>query len=146
VFSKEDRDERHGFESLSLDGVMQAPGAPDEDTRGGFEHGGWAVPYADADSGRIAAESMANTGALLLGRRSYEGLLAAWNQRGGPFKDILNNTPSGYELRQPVYPPASTRVQGARLGFPLGEGMPRGGGRPFESVRIRVRIRARHFG
>lgn len=60
------------FEKLTLDGVMQAPGRPDEDTRGDFEHGGWSFPYADQIMGTVAGESMANTGALLLGRRTYE--------------------------------------------------------------------------
>lgn len=55
------------FESLTLEGVMQAPGRPDEDRRGNFEHGGWASPYADEVMGRLAAEGMANIGALLLG-------------------------------------------------------------------------------
>jgi hypothetical protein len=63
------------FESLTLDGVMQAPGRPDEDRRGGFEHGGWAVPYSDAAIGKAAQEGMGNTGGLLLGsgRRLFDG-------------------------------------------------------------------------
>ncbi|MEO6714327.1 MAG: dihydrofolate reductase family protein [Mycobacteriales bacterium] len=81
------------FTSLTLDGVMQAPGRPDEDTRGGFKHGGWATPYADEAFGRLASEGMANTGALLLGRRTYEDILPFWNEAGGPFKGMLNNTP-----------------------------------------------------
>jgi len=58
------------FTNLTLDGVMQAPGRPDEDRRGGFEHGGWATPYADHVIAGVAGESMANAGALLLGRRT----------------------------------------------------------------------------
>jgi hypothetical protein len=58
------------FMSLSLDGVIQGPGRPDEDRRGGFEHGGWATPYADSVLGSVAGESMAYTGALLFGRRT----------------------------------------------------------------------------
>ena len=81
------------FESVTLDGVMQAPGRPDEDTRGGFERGGWAAKYADEESGKLAAEGMANTEALLLGRRTYEDLLESWNKQGGPFKDMLNSSP-----------------------------------------------------
>ena len=57
---------------LTLDGVMQAPGRPDEDRRGGFEHGGWSVPYGDAVMGRVMGEEMTTSGALLLGRRTYE--------------------------------------------------------------------------
>ena len=66
------------FTNLTLDGVMQAPGRPDEDRRGGFEHGGWATPYADSVIGSMAGESMAYTGALLLGRRTYEDFYAFW--------------------------------------------------------------------
>lgn len=80
------------FESLTLDGVMQAPGRPDEDTRGGFQYGGWAVPYSDADIGRAAGESMATSGALLLGRRTYEDFCAFWsNQTDNPYTEVLNN-------------------------------------------------------
>jgi acyl-coenzyme A thioesterase PaaI-like protein len=59
------------FENLTLDGVMQAPGRPDEDLRGGFQHGGWATPYADAAMGQASGQVGANAGALLLGRRTY---------------------------------------------------------------------------
>jgi len=58
------------FNHVTLDGVMQAPGRPDEDRRGGFEHGGWAAPRMDAVVG-AAAEGMARGGSLLLGRRTY---------------------------------------------------------------------------
>src|SRR5712692_4276276 len=77
------------FTNLTLDGVMQAPGRPDEDRRGGFEHGGWAVPYAAMTQ---AGESMANTGALLLGRRTYEDFYAVWPKRkDSPFSAMLDN-------------------------------------------------------
>ena len=83
------------FTSLTLDGVMQAPGRPDEDRRGGFEHGGWAIPYADSVLGTISGESMASTGALLFGRRTYEDFYAVWPKRtdDNPFTAVLNNTP-----------------------------------------------------
>jgi hypothetical protein len=58
--------------SVTLDGVMQAPGRPDEDRRGGFRHGGWAVPYADPVMAEAAAEGMSGGGAMLFGRRTYE--------------------------------------------------------------------------
>jgi dihydrofolate reductase len=81
------------FESVTLDGVMQAPGRADEDRRGGFEHGGWAAPYADEVMGRKAAEGMATTGGLLLGRRTYEDFYGFWpNQTDNPFTEALNNT------------------------------------------------------
>src|ERR1700694_5689785 len=82
------------FELVSLDGVMQAPGRPGEDDRGGFKHGGWAASDADPAMGTAAAESMANTGALLFGRRTYEDFYSVWPKRtdGNPFTDVLNNT------------------------------------------------------
>ena len=58
--------------NLTLDGVMQAPGRPDEDVRGGFDRGRWALPFNDPVMGRKMGEGMAQTGALLLGRRTYE--------------------------------------------------------------------------
>ena len=79
--------------SLTLDGVMQAPGRADEDTRGGFEHGGWAQPYNDPVMGSVAAEGMANTGPLLFGRRTYEDFYAFWpHQTDNPFTEVLDNT------------------------------------------------------
>lgn len=76
---------------ITLDGVMQGPARPDEDTRGGFAHGGWAVPYADEASVAKMGERMGEDRAWLFGRRTYEELLAVWNARGGPFKDALND-------------------------------------------------------
>jgi dihydrofolate reductase len=78
--------------NVSLDGVMQAPGRFDEDTRGGFEHGGWALPYNDEVVGRVMGEGMAKTGALLLGRRTYEDFAGYWpRQADNPFTDVLDN-------------------------------------------------------
>jgi dihydrofolate reductase len=77
--------------SLSLDGVMQAPGRADEDTRDGFQHGGWALPYFDPIMGSAAAEGMAAEPALLLGRRTYEDFYAVWpNRTDNPFTEWLN--------------------------------------------------------
>ncbi|HEY9288643.1 MAG TPA: dihydrofolate reductase family protein [Candidatus Dormibacteraeota bacterium] len=79
---------------VSLDGVMQSPGRPDEDTRGGFRFGGWAVLNGDEVLARETGPSSREPGGgLLLGRRSYEEMLSAWNERGGPFKDALNAAP-----------------------------------------------------
>jgi dihydrofolate reductase len=81
------------FNSLTLDGVMQAPGRADEDVRGGFTHGGWAAPYADEIMGRVAGGSMAGTGAILLGRRTYEDFYSVWPKRkDNPYTEVLNNT------------------------------------------------------
>lgn len=77
---------------VSLDGVMQAPGRPDEDTRDGFARGGWAIPYSDEAVVAKMGERMGEDRAFLFGRRTYEQLLAAWNAQGGPFKDALNDT------------------------------------------------------
>jgi dihydrofolate reductase len=77
---------------VTLDGVMQGPGRPDEDTRDGFELGGWAVQRADEAMVAKMGERMGGDPAFLFGRRTYEDLLASWNARGGPFKDALNNT------------------------------------------------------
>lgn len=74
---------------VSLDGVMQAPGRPDEDTRNGFVHGGWGISYSDGASVAKMGELGENP-AFLFGRRTYEDLLTTWNQRGGPFKGALN--------------------------------------------------------
>jgi dihydrofolate reductase len=80
------------FTSLTLDGVMQAPGRPDEDRRGGFAHGGWAQPYNDPVMASVAAEGMANSGSLLLGRRTYEDFYSFWpHQTDNPFTEVLDN-------------------------------------------------------
>ena len=78
--------------NLTLDGVMQAPGRPDEDTRGGFKYGGWAGPYFDPVMGRVMGESMAKAPALLFGRRTYEDFYAVWpNRTDNPFTKVLDN-------------------------------------------------------
>ncbi len=79
------------FQSVTLDGVMQAPGRADEDTRGGFRHGGWANGFADDVSMGFAGEGMAQGGALLFGRRTYEDLLGFWTTttEPNPFTGVL---------------------------------------------------------
>lgn len=77
---------------LTLDGVMQAPAAPDEDTRGGFEHGGWAVPNNDEVMGRVLGEGIAKGGPLLFGRRTYDQFYSYWpHQADNPFTEVLND-------------------------------------------------------
>ena len=78
---------------VTLDGVMQAPGRPDEDTRDGFEAGGWAIAGNDDAMGAKMGQLMGRGFAWLFGRRTYEDLLASWNEQGGPFKDALNDVP-----------------------------------------------------
>jgi dihydrofolate reductase len=67
---------------LTLDGVMQAPGGPDEDPSGGFKHGGWSVNYWDETMGRIMGEAMSAPFDLLLGRKTYEIFAAHWPYAG----------------------------------------------------------------
>jgi len=80
----------------TLDGVVQAPGAPDEDTDGGFEHGGWHLQYFDDIAGNWMVEGYKDIGGFLLGRRTYEILSSYWptapeDQRA--FGDPLNTLP-----------------------------------------------------
>jgi dihydrofolate reductase len=101
---------------ITLDGIMQGPGRPDEDTRGGFGHGGWAAPRGDEVMGDALGQRMSRPdGGLLLGRWSYEQLLASWNARGGPFKDALNTAPKYVVSSNPATEldwPNSTLVHG----------------------------------
>jgi dihydrofolate reductase len=99
--------------NLTLDGVMQAPGRPDEDTRGGFAHGGWATPYAAMAQ---IGESMASTGALLFGRRTYEDFYDVWPKRkDNPYTAVLENTPkyvASRTLKEPLPWKNSTLLKG----------------------------------
>jgi dihydrofolate reductase len=81
---------------LTLDGVMQAPGGPREDPSDGFEHGGWLVPYADADVGRFLSEVFGRARAFLLGRTTYEVFAEHWRRVTDPENPIarrLNELP-----------------------------------------------------
>jgi dihydrofolate reductase len=82
-------------EFMSLDGVVQAPGGVEEDTDGGFAHGGWSMPFFDMDvMGPAIDETMASTEALLFGRRTWQTMAAAWPGRAGdPFADRMNGIP-----------------------------------------------------
>ncbi len=104
-------------EGLSLDGVMQAPGHPDEDRSGGFEHGGWQMPYFDEVAADGAAKSMAETDGFLLGRKTYEILAAYWPNvpEGDMFGDVLNPLPkyvASTTLEEPLSWANSTLLQG----------------------------------
>jgi dihydrofolate reductase len=102
---------------VTLDGVMQGPGRPEEDTRDNFAHGGWSV--ANVNEQLLAATNarVAEAGGLrlLLGRRSYEDMLGYWNTQDSPFKDGLNNAPkyvASKKLREPLPWPNSTLLSG----------------------------------
>ncbi len=76
---------------VTLDGVMQAPGGPNEDTSGGFKFGGWTVPYWDDFLGQVMASQMTGPFDLLLGRRTYEIFAGYWPNAKGPAADQLNS-------------------------------------------------------
>ncbi|HEX5073121.1 MAG TPA: dihydrofolate reductase family protein [Gemmatimonadaceae bacterium] len=95
-------------EFMTLDGVMQAPGGKDEDRDGGFEHGGWTIPYWHDDIGKSFGALMANTDAFLLGRRTYVTHAEAFEPLppGDPFGDMMN-APKHYvvsrTLKNPIW-------------------------------------------
>jgi len=103
---------------LTLDGVMQGPARADEDTRGGFKRGGWAVPYVDSVSMAVASEGMSKQGgALLLGRKTYEDFYDVWPKRndGNPFTDRLNKSKkyvASTTLKEPLVWMNSTLLKG----------------------------------
>jgi len=95
-------------EFVSLDGVMQAPGGKDEDRDGGFEHGGWTIPYWHDDIGKSFVALMKNADALLLGRRTYVTHAEAFEPMppGDLFGDLMN-APKKYvvskTLKKPIW-------------------------------------------
>jgi len=104
-------------EFLSLDGVMQAPGGPEEDRSGGFEHGGWQIPYFDEAAGNAIAEGMAATGGFLLGRKTYEIFAGFWPSQpdDDPFAASMNSLPkyvASTTLQEPLAWRNATLLQG----------------------------------
>lgn len=98
------------LEHLSLDGVMQAPGGPDEDTSGGFAHGGWIAPYSDAILGTALRRQMNMPFDLLLGRRTFEIWAAHWPQHADAWpgvntatKYVASNTMTSGEWQPSVF-------------------------------------------
>jgi dihydrofolate reductase len=81
------------IEFISLDGVVQAPGGPQEDTDGGFAHGGWSHPYFDEEVlGGAFDAGLGSAEALLFGRRTWQTMAGAWPERAGdPFADRMNS-------------------------------------------------------
>ncbi|QAY70253.1 dihydrofolate reductase family protein [Xylanimonas protaetiae] len=94
------------YEAVTLDGVMQAPGRADEDERGGFAHGGWAVGYDDDVLARFAQRAMAASTGMLLGVRTYYDLLRHWTAqpRPNPYTDALVDAPKHVVSRDPSTP------------------------------------------
>lgn len=104
-------------EFLSLDGVMQAPGDPDEDRRDGFEHGGWSMPYSDDVFLSVVGEAMAECGGYLFGRRTYEIMAGYWPTApdDDPFAASLNGLPkyvASRTLEEPLEWKNSTLLKG----------------------------------
>ena len=105
-------------EFLTLDGVMQAPGSPDEDRSGGFKHGGWQMQYFDDIGAKEIIEGIAGSGAFLLGRRTYEIFAAYWPtapEEAQAFADPLNSLPKfvvSKTLREPLAWNNSTLIAG----------------------------------
>jgi dihydrofolate reductase len=101
---------------LSLDGVMQAPGRPDEDRRDGFKHGGWAHPNTDEVMGKVMGEGMAQGGPLLFGRRTYEDFAGFWpKQKDNPYTAVLDNVQkyvASRTLKEPLPWKNSTLLEG----------------------------------
>ena len=106
---------------MSLDGVVQAPGGPDEDTSGGFRHGGWSMQFFDPEvMGPVIGEFAKRCAALLHGRRTYQVSAAAWPKRGGdPFADWINRVQK-YVVSETLSPAdlawqPATVIRGANL-------------------------------
>jgi dihydrofolate reductase len=101
----------------SLDGVVQAPGGPEEDTDGGFEHGGWSMPFFEAETmGPVLGEVMGRTESLLFGRRTWDAMAAAWPGRAGdPFADQMNALPKYVASRTLTTEEAASRWNNTTL-------------------------------
>ena len=104
-------------EFMTLDGVAQAPGRPDEDDDGGFTHGGWQAPVADQESGAVMFEQARSMDALLLGRRTYDIFANFWPTASEeiPFTGLLNGVPkyvASRTLAGPLAWAGSTLVAG----------------------------------
>jgi dihydrofolate reductase len=103
---------------VTLDGVVQAPGAPDEDTRGGFKHGGWQLPYFDDLSMKWMLGNLIDAGGFLLGRRTYEGFASHWpnaSDEEQPMAEPLNTKPkyvASTTLTEPLEWENSTLLKG----------------------------------
>lgn len=90
---------------ITLDGVMQAPGGPEEDTSGGFKYGGWTVPYSDEFLGKVVVEQIGHPFDLLLGRKTYDIFAAYWphqDESASPFAREFNKARKYVASRSPI--------------------------------------------
>jgi dihydrofolate reductase len=104
-------------EFITLDGVMQGPGGPDEDRSGGFEYGGWQMPFNDDVMGKEADVGMASADAMIFGRKTYEIFAAYWPNQpdDNPFASFLNSVPkyvASRTLKEPLEWANSTLIMG----------------------------------
>jgi dihydrofolate reductase len=104
-------------EFVTLDGVAQAPGGPDEDTEGGFGFGGWQAPILDEEAGQTMFEEAKGMDALLLGRRTYEIFAGFWPTAPAeiPYTEVLNRVPklvASRSLTDPLGWAGSTLLDG----------------------------------
>src|SRR5437879_1450287 len=105
------------LEFITLDGVMQAPGGPEEDKAGAFNYGGWSAPYADEASGKIMQKQMAATD-ILLGRKTFEIFAAYWPEHAGYWpginqvtKYVLSNTMKKSDWENSVFLTSVTDIE-----------------------------------
>src|SRR5688572_2076763 len=87
---------------LTMDGIMQAPGGPEEDTSGGFRHGGWSVGYFDDAVGQEMGKQMGHKFDLLLGRRTYDIFASYWPKVNEPGADVVNNATKYVATHRPL--------------------------------------------
>ncbi|HEX2025636.1 MAG TPA: dihydrofolate reductase family protein [Actinomycetota bacterium] len=104
-------------EFMTVDGVMQAPGGPEEDTEGGFRHGGWQGPYFDDEVGESVDQGIARTGGFLLGRKTYDIFASYWPNatEDQEFAPVMNEMPkyvASTTLRAPLEWQNSTLLEG----------------------------------
>ena len=105
----------HVLTFVTLDGVMQAPGGPEEDTSNGFRHGGWLAPYFDDAGGAEMGRQMGHDFDLLLGRHTYDIFASYWPQHAGPIGEPINKAKKYVATHRPLdtdWSGTATRLEG----------------------------------